>query len=55
MSTTQQKNKSALTRASKKKLSPVVVVTRTTEKDTLFPEKLEKAKDILRHTRFLNS
>jgi hypothetical protein len=35
--------------------SNVVVVMHTIEKETLFPEKLEKANEILRNTKFIDS
>jgi len=34
--------------------SKSVIVVHTTEKETLFPEKVKKAKEILRNTKFLD-
>jgi hypothetical protein len=34
--------------------SKSVIVVHTTENETLFPEKVKRAKEILRHTKFLD-
>ncbi|HEV9038102.1 MAG TPA: hypothetical protein VGQ51_15815 [Puia sp.] len=55
MSTTRKKNIRIRRKKPSLDASNVVVVTHTTEKDTLVPEKLKKANEMLSKSKMMNS